>query len=108
MASVTALYPVAMADSTALDDLGDYATGVAVPGLTIHQAAVALDERLDGDPVTRVSLLVDDPSGDTWEVSAIRDLREILGRKATELGLPLVSVTLIPKSEAETVEAFVR
>jgi hypothetical protein len=83
-------------------------SGVEVPGLRIHQAAIALDERLDGDPVARVSLLVDDPSADTWEVNAIRDLREILGRKATELGLPPVSVTLIPKSEAETVEGFTR
>lgn len=74
--------------------------------LVLHRAAVAVDERQDGEPVTRVVLLLDDPAGETWDVDQVQELRTALGRKATELGLPPVSVTLVPQSEAELVEAF--
>ena len=65
-----------------------------------------LDERRDGEPVTRVTLLVTDPTTETWDVGRVRDLRHALGHRAAELGLPAVSLTLVPESEAEVVEAF--
>lgn len=106
MTPLSPVYPLAMVDQAALRDMSQFAADAKVAGLKIHQAQVVLDERLDGEPVTRIALLVDDPSANTWEVSTVRELRAILGRKATEFGLPRVSVTLIPKSEAETVEKF--
>jgi len=106
MTSAAPVYALEMVDKATLENFRRYATNVNVPGLTVHKATVALGERLDGDRVTRVTLLLDDPPGDTWGVSAVRQLRQVLGRRATELGLPPVSLTLVPKSEANTVEAF--
>ncbi|MCA1703506.1 MAG: hypothetical protein LC808_09715, partial [Actinobacteria bacterium] len=101
-------YPVAMSAEGALGDLERFAISVDPGGLRVHRAAVALDERQDGEPVTRVVLLVDEPQGDTWDVGVIQDLRTSLARKATELRLPPPSLTLVPESEAEVVEAFAR
>ncbi|MDQ6744713.1 MAG: hypothetical protein M3Z27_01630 [Actinomycetota bacterium] len=92
----------------ALVDLGRYVAQLSAEDLTVHRAAAAIDERQDGEEVTRVILLVSDPEGETWDVQRVRELREALGRKATELGLPPVSLTLVPESEAELVEAFTR
>lgn len=97
-----------MVDRVTLEKFSREAADVDVQGLKVHKATVALGERLDGDQVTRVTLLLDDPAGDTWEVSAVRKLRKVLGRRATELGLPPVSLTLVPKSEANMVDAFAR
>jgi len=47
-----------------------------------------------------------DPGGDTWDIDRVRDLRLALGRKAAELGLPPVSLTLVAESEPEAAEAF--
>jgi len=58
--------------------------------------------------VTRVLLLLSDPPGDTWDVDRIRELRLALGRKATQLDLPPVTLTLVAESEAEAEEAFVQ
>ncbi len=88
--------------------LEEFATGYRAPGLTVHRAAVVLDERQDGEPVTRVVLLLENPQGDTWEVDRVQELRQALGRKATELELPSISVTLVPESEAEAFEAVAR
>lgn len=74
--------------------------------LRVLRAVIALDERQDGEPVTRATLLVSDPNGATWDVEGVRELRQALGRKATELELPPVSLTLVPESEAELVETF--
>jgi hypothetical protein len=41
-------------------------------------------------------------------VERVSELRRELGRRATDLGLPAVSVTLVPLSEADLVEAFRR
>jgi hypothetical protein len=58
--------------------------------------------------VTRVLLLVDDPAGQTWDLDAVVQLRLALARRATELDLPPVSISLVPESEADSVETFVR
>jgi hypothetical protein len=91
---------------TATDELEQFATGLEPTRLTVKRAAIALDERQDGEPVTRAVLLVTEPEGDTWDVGAVRELRFALGKKATELGLPPISLTLVPEGEAELVEAF--
>lgn len=85
-----------------------YATSEHGWRLVIRRATASLDERQDGEAVTRIVLLLDDPDDDTWDVDAVRALREGLGRKATDLDLPPVSLTLVPESEAEAVDAFAR
>ncbi len=97
-----------MAAASSFADLERYAAQLSAGDIAAHRAVVALDERQDGEEVTRVILLVSDPDGDTWDVEQVRGLRDELGRKATELGLPPVSLTLVPESEAELVEAFTR
>lgn len=88
--------------------LEEFARDYRGADLEILHAVAALDERQDGEPVTRVALLLNDPVRDTWSVDGVRDLRRALGRRATELGLPSVSLTLVPESEAETVAEFAR
>lgn len=95
-----------MGADTSADELEHFATSVRTSGLAVHRAAVALDERQDGEPVTRTVLLVSEPEGETWDIDDVRELRRALGHKATELGLPPVSLTLVPESEAELIEAF--
>jgi hypothetical protein len=95
-----------MVRDVAVKELEEFAVRDHDLDLTVHRALVALDERQDGETVTRVTLLLDEPAGDTWDVDRVRDLRQALGRKATELGLPPVTLTLVPQSEAELVEAF--
>ena len=87
-------------------ELEQFASGLKAGTVSIHRAVVALDERQDGEPVTRVVLLLDEPRGDTWDVEVIQEFRGSLARKATELDLPPLSLTLVPESEAEVVEAF--
>lgn len=89
-------------------ELEEFATSLTRGGLRVHRAAVALDERQDGERVTRAILLLDEPRDDTWDIALIQELRKALAHKATELGLPPVSLTLVPESEAEVVEAFAR
>jgi len=90
----------------AMGELERFAINYRDEAFVLHRVAAAVDERQDGEPVTRVVLLLDDPAGETWDVDRVHELRTALGRKATELGLPPVSVTLVPQSEAELVEAF--
>jgi hypothetical protein len=89
-------------------ELERFATSVDLSGLHVHRGSVALDVRQDGELVTRVALLVDEPGSDTWDVEVVQELRTILARKATELDLPPLSLTLVPESEADLVEAFAR
>ena len=70
--------------------------------LGVRQVRLLADERQDGEPVTRVLLLVDDPKGPTWELEGVTKLREELSRRATELGLPAVSVSLVPESDRDS------
>jgi len=74
--------------------------------LGVRRAAAVPDIRQDGEPVVRVVLMLRDPGGDTWDIDRVRDLRLALGRKAAELGLPPVSLTLVAESEPEAAEAF--
>lgn len=93
-----------MSDS-AIAQLEAFATSWESGDITVRRAAVALDERQDGEPVTRLRLLVSDPRGPTWDVSSVRELRQALGRRAVELGMPAVSLTLVPESTAEDFES---
>ncbi|MHB1539505.1 MAG: hypothetical protein ACYCUM_08485 [Solirubrobacteraceae bacterium] len=95
-----------MVEADALAELTHFAESYAEGDLLVRRAAVALDERQDGELVTRVLLLLTDPPDDTWEVDRIRELRSALGRKATELELPSVTLTLVAESEAEAKGAF--
>jgi hypothetical protein len=97
-----------MEKGEALQTLAEYAQGLELPALAVHKVAVSLDERQDGEEVTRVLLLVDDPTDETWDLDSTIELRQALGRHATQLGLPAVSVTLVPKSDAASVESFAR
>lgn len=88
--------------------LARFAIESDIADVLVRDAQVSLDERQDGEPVTRVVLLLEDPSGDTWNVERVSELRREIGRRATDLGLPAASVTLVPVSEADLVEAFRR
>lgn len=99
-----------MVTETPTAELERFAKAIDIEGLEVHKAAVSLDERQDGEPVTRVTLLVNDPheGQDTWKFEAIRELKRQLSLKAIELDLPAASVTLVPDSEAGLVESFSR
>ncbi len=97
-----------MVDDPLTWELAQFATNYRDENLVVHRAAVAPGERQDGEPVTRVVLLLNEPTDETWDVDQVRELRTVLGRKATDLGLPAVSLTLVPESEAELIEAFGR
>lgn len=109
-ASDEASYSVSMAERAQIEELERFATSVEIENLKVRKASVFLDERQDGEPVTRITLLVDDPGEgeDTWQFDAVRELKDKLTRKTIELGLPAASVTLVPDSEAGLVEAFSR
>lgn len=101
-------YPRLMTDGAATRQLEVFALGYRDEEIQVRRAIAALDERRDGELVTRVTLLVADPAAETWDVGRVRGLRHALGHRAVELGLPAVSLTLVPESEAEVVEAFAR
>ena len=97
-----------MTEDERIAELVRFAESYSDEALGIKKALVSLDENQEGDPVTRVVLLLADPSGDTWEVDRISELRQTLGRKATDLELPPVTLTLIAESEREAIDAFAR
>ncbi len=74
--------------------------------VSVRRALTFVDERQDGEPVTRVRLLVTDPTGETWRVDSVRQLRLVLDRRAAELDLPPVSITLVAEGEEEASETF--
>lgn len=90
----------------ALSELSDFAIEQEFEGLRVHAATLGLDERRDGEPVTRIALLVDDPEGDTWALDSVLALRRALARRAAELELPMVAVSLVPESDADSRESF--
>lgn len=89
-----------------IDELASSAGSYPDEVLGIKKALVSLDENQEGEPITRIILLLQDPSGDTWEVDHISELRQALGRKATDLELPPVTLTLVAESEREAIDAF--
>lgn len=101
-------YPRKMTDRRTTSELEQFALTYHDDEIEVRRAIAALDERRDGEPVTRMTLLVTDPTADTWDVRRVRDLRHALGHRAAELGLPSVSLTLVPESEAQAVETFAR
>jgi hypothetical protein len=99
------LYSEDVGDDSALAELAGFAMSYRDEAFDVRDAWISRDEGQDGEPVTRVLLVLSDPARDTWDVDRIRDLRLALGRKATELGLPPVTLTLVAESEAEEVLA---
>lgn len=97
-----------MTDDGRTAELAEFAESYSDEVLGIQKALVSVDENQEGEPVTRVLLLLTDPRGDTWDVDHIRDLRQTLGRRATDLELPPVTLTLVAESEREAVDAFTR
>jgi hypothetical protein len=93
-----------MSEEAATAELERFARAYGDQELAVRQAAATPDIRQDGEPVIRVVLVVRDPQGDTWDINRVRELRLALGRKATELGLPPVSLTLVAESEPEAAE----
>jgi hypothetical protein len=92
--------------ATPTGDLEKFAVTYADGRLAVERAEASLNVRQDGEPVTRVTLLLTDPEGDTWDVDKITVLRAALARKATELQLPPVTLTLVAASDVEATEAF--
>lgn len=90
----------------ALNILAAYAREYTSAGLSVRNASVAHGESQDGTPLTRVLLLLTDPTGDTWDLDEIDRLRDDLARRAAELQLPSVTITLVAESEPEATEAF--
>ncbi len=99
-------YAQSVTEGQMTHELEQFAIAYRDDEIEVRRAIAGLDERRDGEPVTRVTLLVSDPTADTWDVRRVRDLRHALGHRAAELGLPPVSLTLVPESEAQVVEAF--
>jgi hypothetical protein len=95
-----------MADIGRIAALAEFAESYSHQVLAIKTGLVSLDENQEGEPVSRVLLLLTDPTGDTRDVDHIRELRQTLGRKATELELPPVTLTLVAEREREAVDAF--
>jgi DNA-binding transcriptional ArsR family regulator len=90
------------------EELAEFAIGTELEGLGVRQIAIGFDERQDGEPVTRVLLLVEDPSGPTWDLPVVSELRRALARKAVELGLPAISISLVPVSDRDAAGRSVR
>jgi len=95
-----------MASNEHLAELERWATSRSAPDLKILRAKASVDESEDGSEITRIVLLLSDPDQDTWSVPTVRDLRLEFGKKATELDLPPVSLSLIPESEEEDLKIF--
>lgn len=93
-------------DEERIAELAKFAESYSDEALEIKKALVSLDENQEGEPVSRILLLLVDPPGDTWEVDDIRELRQTLGRKATDLELPPVTLTLVAESERDAIDAF--
>lgn len=88
----------------ALEELAMFATQGEFSDLGIKQIRLRTEERQDGEPVTRLLLLVDDPHGPTWDLDAVSGLREKLSRRAAELDLPALSISLVPESDRDAAD----
>jgi hypothetical protein len=86
----------------ALEELEEFA--LRSEDLGVQQISYRLEEQLDGEPIARLLLLVDDPRGPTWDLTAVSGLREKLSKRATELGLPAVSISLVPESDRDAAD----
>lgn len=87
-------------------ELERFATTYRDGDVVVRKAHATFDSQLDGEPVTRLALLLDDPVGETWEFAALRAFERQVRVKAVELELPWVSMTYVPVSEAYLVPAF--
>src|SRR3954462_1847479 len=54
----------------ALEELAEFATQSEFADLGVKQIRLRAEERQDGELVTRLLLLVDDPRGPTWDLAA--------------------------------------
>jgi hypothetical protein len=95
-----------MTTEEAVNELSKYAAAYRDGDLAVRRASVAIAESQDGVLVSRLALLLSDPLGETWDLDRVNRMRDELGRKATEVGLPPVTLTLVAESEPEADEAF--
>lgn len=95
-----------MSEQREVEELIAFAENSLNERFGIKKASVMLDDNQEGDPVSRVTLLMPNPDGETWDLDEMRELRRALGRAATELGLPWVTLTLIAESEPEAADVF--
>lgn len=102
----TARYAPMMSEDEALAQLLSYVLSGQRSPMTVYRVTGYLDEMLDGHPVVRLTVMLDEPDGATWNLDALRDLRHDLSRRSIALGLPEVSVTHVAKSEAYLVSEF--
>ncbi len=95
-----------MSDHRGVEELIAFAENNLNERFGVKKASVILDENQEGDPVSRVTLLMPNPDGETWDLDEMRALRQALRRAATELALPWVTLTLIAESEPEAADVF--
>jgi len=55
-----------MAEEDGIGELIEFAESYSDEAVAVKRALVSLDENQEGEPVTRILLLLEDPRGDTW------------------------------------------
>lgn len=97
-----------MSSDTDLRKLEQFSAAQRFDEFEVKRAVAEIGERRSGESVTRLTLLLSDPTADTWNSGDVSKLRDSVARRAAVLGLPEVVLTLVPVAEAEAVEAFAR
>ena len=87
-------------EEAAVVEFTKFAKGWSTTALSVRDAQARLAENRDGEPVLRVRLLLSDPDGVTWDMESADEMERALCRKATELGLPFVSLELTAERES--------
>jgi hypothetical protein len=76
-----------------------FAKGWSTTGLSVLQAKARVTENRKGEPLMYVQMLLTDPDGITWDSDRADEIERALRRKATELGLPFASFSLIAERD---------
>jgi hypothetical protein len=91
-----------------LDALVAAMRGQVIEGIRIHAGTVRIRPGSEGEPVVALHLIIDDPVGDTWPVSAMQAMQRRALERAAGLGVEeWVSVTHAPVSHVVTTTASV-
>lgn len=106
-AAAGSAYPGAMTTATAttpakLAALCDALRDQVVAGIRIHDTRAEIVTGATGEPIVRLTLLLDDPAaGETWPLDAIEDMETRAWDEANQLGIPeWVYVKHVPRSDA--------
>ena len=105
-AAAESAYPGAMTTATAttpakLAALCDALQGQVVDGVRIHDARAEIVPGATGDPIVRLTLLLDDPTPETWPLDAIEAMETRASDEAARLGITeWVYVKHAPLSDA--------